>query len=79
MTLPASQLNKVQRVLNTTARLVCCALRLSYITPLMYELHWLPLKRRIHFKILLFAFKAYPWYSRYIHSELSFFEIARCI
>ena len=24
----------------------------------MYELHWLPLKQRIHFKILLFAFKA---------------------
>ena len=55
--LPASQLNKVQRVLNTAARLVCCALRFSHITPLMYELHWLPLKRRIHFKIL-FAFKA---------------------
>ena len=25
----------------------------------MYELHWLPLKQRIHFKILLFAFKAF--------------------
>ena len=23
----------------------------------MYELHWLPSKQRIHFKILLFAFK----------------------
>ena len=39
--LPASQLNKVQRVLNTAARLVCCAPRFSHITPLMYELHWL--------------------------------------
>ena len=56
--LPASQLNKVQRVLNTAARLVCCAPRFSHVTPLMYELHWLPLKQRIHFKILLFAFKA---------------------
>ena len=55
--LPASQLNKFQRVLNTTARLVCCATRFSHIIRLMYELHWLPLKRRIHFKILLFAFK----------------------
>ncbi|XP_073237938.1 uncharacterized protein [Porites lutea] len=42
--LPASQLNKVQRVLNTAARLVCFAPCFSYITPLMYELHWLPLK-----------------------------------
>ena len=55
--LPASQLNKFQRVLNTAARLVCCAPRFSHITPLIYELHWLPLKQRIHFKIL-FAFKA---------------------
>ena len=43
-------------------RLVCCALRSAlqpyYITPLMYELHWRPLKQRIHFKILLFAIKA---------------------
>ena len=56
--LPASQLNKVQRVLNTAAKLVCCSPRFSHITPLMYELHWLSLKQHIHFKILLFAFKA---------------------
>ena len=31
---------------------------LSHVTPLIYELHWRPLKQRIHFKILLFAFKA---------------------
>ena len=28
------------------------------ITPLLYELHWLPVKQRISFKILLFVFKA---------------------
>ena len=49
---------KVQRVLNNAARPVCCAPHSSHITPLMYELHWLPLKLRIHFKTLLFAFKA---------------------
>ena len=36
----------------------CCVPRFSDITPLMYELHWLPLKQRILFKILFFAFKA---------------------
>ena len=45
--LPASHLNKVQRVLNAAARLVCR-------TPL----HWLPVRQRISFKILLFVFKA---------------------
>ena len=28
------------------------------ITPLLYELHWLPVRQRISFKILLFVFKA---------------------
>ena len=56
--LPAWQLSKVQRVLNSATRLVCCAPHFGHIIPLMYELHWFPLKQRIHFKIFLFAFKA---------------------
>ena len=55
---PASHLNKVQRVLNAAARLVCRAPRYCRITPLMRELHWLPIRQRIHFKMLLFTFKA---------------------
>jgi hypothetical protein len=30
----------------------------SHITPVLYELHWLPIQARIHFKVLLLAFKA---------------------
>ena len=56
--LPASHLNKVQRVLNAAARLVCRAPCYCRITPLLYELHWLPVKQRISFKILLFVFEA---------------------
>ena len=56
--LPASHLNKVQRVLNAAARLVCRAPRYCRITPLLYGLHWLPVRQRISFKILLFVFKA---------------------
>ena len=56
--LPASHLNKVQRLLNSAARLVCRAPRYCRITPLLYELHWLPVRQRISFKILLFVFKA---------------------
>ena len=29
----------------------------SHITPALYDLHWLPIHARIHFKILLLAFK----------------------
>ena len=56
--LPASHLNKVQRVLNAAARLVCRAPHYCRITLLLYELHWLLVRQRISFKILLFVFKA---------------------
>ena len=29
----------------------------SHITPVLYELHWLPVHARIQFQVLLFAFK----------------------
>ena len=29
----------------------------NHITPLLIELHWLPLEQRINFKILLFTYK----------------------
>ena len=56
--LPATQLNKIQRVLNAAARLVCRSPRYCRITTLMYNLHWLPLNLRIRLKVLLFVFKA---------------------
>ena len=52
------QLNKLQRVLNASARLVCNASRFCHISPLLHGLHWLPVKPRIEFKILLITFKA---------------------
>ena len=48
----------MQRVLNAAARLVCKAPRYSHVTPLLRELHWRPIKQRVNFKIILFAFKA---------------------
>ena len=45
------QLNKLQRVLNSSAMLVCNAPRFRYISPLLRGLHWLPVKARIQFKM----------------------------
>ena len=56
--LPAKQISKLQRVLNAAARLVMEVPKYSHITPVLYELHWLPVHARIQFKVLLFAFKA---------------------
>ena len=56
--LPNYQLNKLQRVLNASARLVCNVPKFCYISPLLRGLHWLSVKARIEFKILLITFKA---------------------
>ena len=56
--LPATQLNKIQRLLNAAARLVCRSPRYCHITPIMYNLHWIPVNLRIRFKVPLFVFKA---------------------
>ena len=38
--------------MNARARLVYCAPKYCHITPLLRELHWLPVQVRIDFKIL---------------------------
>ena len=55
--LPDCLLNKLQRVQNAFARLIFREQKFCHVTPLIYELHWLPLKYRIEFKILLITSK----------------------
>ena len=56
--LPGKQTSKLQRVQNAAAQLVMDVPKYSHITPVLHELHWLPVHARIQFKVLLFAFKA---------------------
>ena len=55
---PQAQIDKIQRVQNAAARLIFKQSKFSHITPVLFQLHWLPIKYRIEFKILLFTFKA---------------------
>ena len=55
--LPTSANSKLQRVQNAAARLVTGSPRFCHITPVLESLHWLPIKYRIHFKIVLLTFK----------------------
>lgn len=52
-----ASLNKLQRVQNMAARLVTKTKKRDHITPVLKSLHWLPVKERITFKVLLLAFK----------------------
>ena len=53
--MPSSQITASS---NAAARLVVQESRFCHITPLLKSLHWLPVKYRIVFKILLITFKA---------------------
>ena len=47
-----------QRRQNRAARLITVVGIRDHITPVLKELHWLPVELRIHFKVLLYIFKA---------------------
>ncbi|XP_041946919.1 uncharacterized protein LOC121708371 [Alosa sapidissima] len=53
-----STLARLQLVQNATARLLTGTKKHMHISPVLAQLHWLPVNYRIHFKVLLFVFKA---------------------
>ena len=54
----SAHLLKLQGLQNAAARLISNVPHYSHITPVLCALHWLLVKFRIDFKILLFTFKA---------------------
>ncbi|XP_072048793.1 uncharacterized protein [Amphiura filiformis] len=56
--LPDSFITKLQLIQNTAARLVARTPRSQHITPVLQSLHWLPIKKRAAYKILLMTYKA---------------------
>ncbi len=55
--MPACQLNRLKLLQNTAARIITGTPRRNHITPILIELHWLPIAKRIDFKVLLLTFK----------------------
>ena len=51
-------IQKLQMVQNRAARLVTRTRKYEHITPVLKRLHWLPVKVRIEFKLLLLVYKA---------------------
>ena len=56
--IPKHLQDRLQRVQNTAARLVTGTPRSAHITPVLCELHWLPVSHRIRYKLALLTFKA---------------------
>ena len=55
--MPKFQLQRLQYVQNIAARVVCQGRKYDHITPMLQELHWLPIHYRTVFKIILTVFK----------------------
>ena len=56
--LPACTLRKLELVQNSVARLLTGTSRQAHIIPVLRELHWLPVARRITYKVLCLVYKA---------------------
>ena len=56
--LPDVLLDKLLRAQNAAARVVVKASRYDHVTPILQALHWLPLRYRIQYKIILTTYKA---------------------
>ena len=55
---PNLLLHKLQRIQNSAARIITRTSRHSHITPVLKELHWLPVQCRIEYKILVHTYGA---------------------
>jgi hypothetical protein len=58
LNLPATQINRLQLVLNSAARAVTRTQKLHYITPILKSLHWLAITQRIKSKVLSLTHKS---------------------
>ena len=47
-----ANLNKMQRIQNTLARVITNTSKFEHITPILKKLHWLPIKQRIDYKLM---------------------------
>ena len=57
--LPQNQISRLQRIQNTAARVVTLSTKSCHITPILKELHLLPVSQRIVFKLMLIVHKSF--------------------
>ena len=76
--IPKTTLNKIQNVQNIAARLITRISHRSHITPVLKDLHWLPIQYRSLFKIFVITYKALQGQSPlYIRNLLQVYKPTR--
>ena len=56
--LPQNQISRLQHIQNTAARVVTLSRKSCHITPILKELHWLPVSQRIVFNLMIIVHKS---------------------
>ena len=68
-----ANLNKLQRIQNSLARVITNTSKYQHITPILKKLHWLPIKQRIDYKLCLLTYKTLTnQQPTYLYNSLSF-------
>ena len=76
VSLPLQQLNKLQRLQNSAARLFTLTKKTCHMTPVLKSLHWLPVEKRITFKVLLLVYHAVHGFSPvYIQNSIQAYTV----
>ena len=57
--LPDNSLYRLQKIENTTARILVRLPRFSHISATLFDLHWLPIRYRITFKMCILTYQSY--------------------
>ena len=76
----SDQLSRLQRVQNNAARLVLRKRKREHVTPMLKELHWLPVAFRIQFKLATLAFRHFDrLLPQYLSDSLQTYQPSRSL
>ena len=57
--LPDQSFNRLQRIVNNAARILCRIPKFGHISETLMDLYWLPVQQRVLFKVLIQTYQAY--------------------
>ena len=78
--LPDLLLDKLQREQNAAARVVVKVSRYNHVTQILESLHWLPVRYRIQYKIIITTYKASHLIApNYLSDLLEFYQPMRTL
>jgi len=70
---PDSLIRKLQSVQNAAARVITGARWCDHITPVLQQLHWLPVRRRVDYKVACMVHQSLSGHApRYLADDINF-------